>query len=110
MSDLQLAAEMKTVIENIYTGIDLAKPAHVGLRLSIDIGGAETITLVPNMTDTLEITVFMEELPPLESMFHLAPHEDGTPESHLNELGLISPRIATAWEIKSEELLGTDLL
>jgi hypothetical protein len=66
--------ELQAVTEDLYTALDYAKPAHVGLDLQVIFGSDESIdSYITEITDTLRIYVRLVEAQPLEAMLTAAP-------------------------------------
>lgn len=70
-------ARAKDIVADLYTAIDLAKPAHVGLNLTTLLSETPE-TLILTIQDTLRITMLLTENAPLEPSLHQAPFMDPT--------------------------------
>jgi hypothetical protein len=78
-------AEIQTLANDLYTALDLAKPAHVGLDYAITVGAAEDIgAIIDGMTDAVNITVDVVEAAPLPPVFTFNPLFD--PKSPLTQI------------------------
>jgi len=112
---------IQTLAQNLYSAIDLAKPAHVGLNYSLVFGGVENVgALISRITDTLRITLYGVEEAPAMPLFTFYPFEQPTsPDTRLLFIsppqtpvtgetagveGILSPRRTKAWQIKKETL------
>lgn len=102
-SETQSASSLLTLSQNLYSAIDLAKPAHVGLDFSITFGSGEDLsTKILAIEDVLEIIYNGVELAPLPPIFTQAPFEDPTsPDTRLTAIGklvgdLFTPHITAA--------------
>jgi hypothetical protein len=89
LSQLASANLLQTLAQNLYSAIDLAKPAHIGLDYSLTFGTAENMaTLIASWTDKLKIVFHGVEPAPLPPIFTLAPMEDPTsPDTRLTAYG-----------------------
>jgi hypothetical protein len=79
-------SKLKTITDDLYGAIDLAKPAHVGLNLTTVFGldehiGTERIDVI---SDTLRIIAIMQEAEPLPPPLTLAPYfDENSPDTGL---------------------------
>lgn len=74
---LTTISKLKTITDDLYGAIDMAKPAHVGLNLTTVFGLDEHISeLVDGIDDTLRIIAIMQEAEPLPPPLTLAPYFD----------------------------------
>jgi hypothetical protein len=89
LSELASANLLQTLAEDLTAAIDLAKPAHIGLDISLLFGAAEDArSVIRAMRDTLKIIFNGIETAPLPPIFTLAPLEDPTsPETELTAYG-----------------------
>jgi hypothetical protein len=89
LSQLASANLLQTLAQNLYSAIDLAKPAHVGLDFSLTFGTIEDMhTLIASWTDKLKIVFNGVEPAPLPPIFTYAPMEDPTsPDTELTAYG-----------------------
>jgi hypothetical protein len=81
------ASGVKTLTENLYSALDLAKPAHVGLSLNAMFVESDAFTTELALLDELTIIVMFLEGAPLPDALHLY-SESGTklpttPETHI---------------------------
>ena len=76
-------ARVRDLVTDLYTAIDLAKPAHVGVNLTTVMEETpEPIILA--ITDDLQITILFQEGEPLEPLLHQAPFfSKDTPDTGL---------------------------
>jgi hypothetical protein len=78
-------ARVRDLVVDLYTAIDLAKPAHVGINLTTVMGLDEDIdALVMAITDEVRIIMLLEEAEPGDPMLHQASFLDPkTPDTGL---------------------------
>ena len=77
-------ARAKDIVADLYTAIDLAKPAHVGLNLTTLLSEVPE-TIILNIQDSLRITMLLTENAPLEPSLYQAPFQDAsTPDTGLS--------------------------
>ena len=81
----QDVARVRDLVVDLYTAIDLCKPAHVGINLTTVMGLDEDIAArVAAITDELRIIMLLEEAEPGEPMLHQAPFlNKNTPDTGL---------------------------
>lgn len=80
---VQNIVKVQDVVKDLYTAIDLAKPAHIGINLTTVLrDDAELVTM--SIEDTLQITALYEEAEPGSPMLYEAPFMDSkTPRTGL---------------------------
>lgn len=99
LSDIQNLLQLQAVTEDLYGAIDLAKPAHVGLNFTTVFGSDENIdAFITGITDTLSITLSLQEEEPFNPMLIQAPVLDpSNPMTTIAAYGqLFTPAIDTA--------------
>ncbi len=113
-------SKVAAVVADLYTAIDLAKPAHVGINLTTVFGEGEALhDYFMGIDDTggvntphLRIILQLVEAAPIEAPLTLGPLLDpNSPDTRLapEGPGIVSPILGTAWVIKSETFHGLDL-
>ncbi len=92
------ASALATLSENLYSAIDLAKPAHIGLLFSITFGDGEDLSgRIHGIEDVLELLYFGVEAAHLPPVFTLAPPEDPTsPITELTAYGKVAGQFLAA--------------
>jgi hypothetical protein len=88
-SQLASIAEIQTVAEDLYTALDLAKPAHVGLDYSITFGTGENLgDVIEGWTDAVAFELNEVEMPPLPPVFTFDPLLNPTsPNTQFSAIG-----------------------
>lgn len=114
-------SRLKTITDDLYGAIDLAKPAHVGLNLTTIFGLDENIGDYIygryGIVDELRIIALLVEAEPLPDPLYQAPFFDPNhPDTGLASVsvdsaitdpprpGVLSPILNRAWEISEETL------
>lgn len=101
------------ITNDLVNSIMLIKPAHIGINLSNVFDEGPDIIASENIDDSLSITMKISETDQLETEFVVAPFISDEPESLVagngDGVGILSPRLNRAWEIKSDSLTGLDL-
>ena len=76
-------SRVRDLVTDLYTAIDLAKPAHVGVNLTT-VMEEDPDPIILAITDDLRITILMQEGEPLDPMLSQAPFFDpATPDTGL---------------------------
>lgn len=91
---VQSLVKVQDVVKDLYTAIDLAKPAHIGINLTTVLrDDAERISL--DIRDTLRITALFEEAEPGSPLLYEAPFMD--PKTPRTGLGPESMEFSYQW-------------
>lgn len=92
LSAIQAAGWMQTISQDLYTAIDLAKPAHIGLDYSVLFGDTENFgAIVTGVTDVFAPMFVGVEASPLPSIFTEAPYlDEGSPDTPLAAFGKLA--------------------
>lgn len=99
-------ARVRDLVKDLYTAIDLAKPAHVGLNLTTIMGLDENISLfiIPEIQDELRIILLLEEAEPGDPMLHQGPHLSEA--THNTGLAPAILNLTYQWYRNSQPILG----
>jgi hypothetical protein len=92
LSAITAAAWVQTISQDLYSAIDLAKPAHVGLDYSVSFSDSESLTtLIAEITDQFTPTFNDSEPSPLPAVFTQAPMLDpSSPNTELSAWGILA--------------------
>jgi len=98
LSAITAASWIQVISQDLYTAIDLAKPAHVGLDYSVTFGDTESLqALISSITDVLMPTFTDSEAAPLPPVFIEAPMLDPeSPDTRLAAYGKLAGLYFTA--------------